>query len=237
MKGIYVITNLLNNKKYIGQAVNINQRWSQYKRHYLDDNHELSCPKLYNAFVKYGIENFIFEVLEEIQDDKKLTEREEYWIRYFNTVDEGYNCIYPFETLKGENNPNATLQYEQVVEIIDLLLNSKISQQEIANRYNVAASTVYRINKGETWHDSNVKYPIRAWNDLGRYGEKSGRSKLTDEEVIKIRNRYVNENPSTIWLDYKDLYSLSGFSKICRGETYKHIPIYNKKTKTWSKSL
>lgn len=228
MQGIYIITNLQNNKCYIGQASNIEQRWNQHKKYFLDDYHKNSCPKLYRAFEKYGIENFKFEIIEYITDSNILTEREEYWIRHFNSIEDGYNCIYPTEVLKGENNPNATLTLEQVIEIKKLLINSKISQQDIATQYNVAASTVYRINKGEIWNDCNENYPLRTWNELAHCGEKSGRSKLTDEEVMKIRKRYVNESPADIWQDYKELYSLSGFSKICRGETYKHLPIYKK---------
>ena len=233
MKGIYSITNLINNKMYIGQAENINIRWWQHKHYYNNPVHMNSCPKLYKAINKYGIDNFQFSILEEIELDIDITDREEYWIKYYDTVNNGYNCIYPTQKMIGENNPNSTLTKDQVNEIKDLLLNSTISQQDIAKNYKVAFSTIYRINRGESWYDTNSDYPIRKWNELAHYGEKSGRSKLTDNEVIKIRQRYVNETPSQIWEDYKDLYSLSGFSKICRGETYKHLPVYNKTSKTW----
>lgn len=235
MKGIYLIENTINNKKYIGQAQDITKRWNQHKTYYLQNSHFATCPKLYAAFRKYGIDKFTFSIIEDCSNKEvDLTEREEYYIRLYDTVEQGYNSVYPTEVLRGENNPNSKLTLNQVQEIRQLLKNSKLSQQEIAKLYGIAFSTVYRINSGESWNDSTLSYPIRTWNELGHFGETSGRSKLTDEEVLKIRKRYVNETPREIWADYKDLYSLSGFSKVCRGETYKNVPIYNKTTKTWS---
>lgn len=235
MRGIYLIENIENNKKYIGQAQDIKRRWNQHKTYYLQESHFATCPKLYAAFRKYGIDKFIFSVIEDCSDKEiDLTEREEYYIRLYDTVEKGYNSVYPTQVMRGEDNPNSKLSLTQVQEIKQLLKNTKLSQQEIAKKYNLSFSTVYRINKGEIWNDSALSYPIRTWNELGHFGESSGRSKLSDEEVLNIRKRYVNETPREIWEDYKDLYSLSGFSKICRGVTYTNVPIYNKTTKTWS---
>lgn len=64
-------------------------------------------------------------------------------------MEDGYNTVYPTKVLVGENNPNVKLTLLQVQDIKNLLLYSKISQQEIAKIFNVAASTIYRINKGE----------------------------------------------------------------------------------------
>ena len=236
MKGIYLITNIINNKKYVGQSTDIQRRWKDHIRFSSDQDKNIYCPKLYRAINKYGIDNFKFEVLEDLSSvSGDITEREEYWIKYYDTVNSGYNSVYPTKVLVGENNPNVTLTYLQVLDIMDLLRNSKISQQDIAKTYGVAASTIYRINRGEAWFDSTIDYPIRKWNELGHYGEKSGKAKIPDEEVIKIRNRYVNETVTEIWQDYKDIYSLSGFKKVCQGVTYKHLPVYNKTTKTWNK--
>lgn len=64
-------------------------------------------------------------------------------------------------------------------------------------------------------------------------GESHGNSKLTDEQVIEIRNRYyiLGHTTNEIYKDFKDLYSLSGFRKIILGETYKHLPIPEKSDK------
>lgn len=83
--GIYKITNNLSNKAYVGQSVNIEQRWGYY-RHGSKDH----TPILF-AVRKYGLNNFTFEVIEEC-DREMLNEREIYWIKKANTISpQGYN--------------------------------------------------------------------------------------------------------------------------------------------------
>ena len=65
MIGIYKITNLINNKVYIGQSVNIQQRFKKHKTKYKDISNEESNKILYKAMRKYGLENFSFEIIEE----------------------------------------------------------------------------------------------------------------------------------------------------------------------------
>ena len=69
--GIYMITNKINNKKYIGQSVRIEIRWREHKNSYLKND---TNSHLYNAMKKYGIENFDFNILEECE--KKRTKQE-----------------------------------------------------------------------------------------------------------------------------------------------------------------
>ena len=75
--GIYCITNLINNMKYIGQSVNLDRRERQ---HFNKCN---SNKYLQNAMKKYGKINFIWEVLEYCSVDS-LTEREQYYINLFD---------------------------------------------------------------------------------------------------------------------------------------------------------
>ena len=79
MVGIYLITNKLDGKKYVGQALDIEKRW---KRH-ISDSKKYDYV-IYRAMRKYGIENFSFEVLEECPVDK-LDEREIFWINKLDT--------------------------------------------------------------------------------------------------------------------------------------------------------
>lgn len=86
---IYKITSP-SNKIYIGQTIDLIARKSKYKT--------LKCksqPRIYNSLNKYGWDNHIFEILEEIQDIDYniINEREIYWINYYNSLDEnGLNC-------------------------------------------------------------------------------------------------------------------------------------------------
>ena len=84
--GIYKITNLINGKVYIGQSVNIEYRWQQEK-HFQGVNDHLK-----SAFLKYGLENFCFEILEECQQEE-LNKKECFYIKNYNSFDRnfGYN--------------------------------------------------------------------------------------------------------------------------------------------------
>ena len=87
--GVYGLLCVPTGKWYVGETKNdIQSRWKDYAR--------LGCkeqPKLYNAILKHGWENFSLNVLEVLPPDKKLLqEREVYWISKLNSFRGGYNC-------------------------------------------------------------------------------------------------------------------------------------------------
>lgn len=89
--GIYLLTDRTNGKVYVGQSVNIGDRWRQHVRRGCGaEVGTIAGGKLYGAMMEHGVWNFKFEVLEVVDKDS-LTEREKYWIHYFNSVENGYN--------------------------------------------------------------------------------------------------------------------------------------------------
>lgn len=98
--GIYKITNNITGDFYIGSSNDVKRRWvvhkspSQWKRR--------PGMKLYQAFIKYGLDNFIFEVIEETDN---LRNREQYYIEHLKPVyndrhADGYNIERRKETSK-----------------------------------------------------------------------------------------------------------------------------------------
>ena len=87
--GIYKITNLENQMCYIGQAVNLADRWKQHIKRGLGAEVPTK-NKLYPAMIAFGVENFSFEIIEECPRDK-LDEREDYWQEYFKAKEFGYS--------------------------------------------------------------------------------------------------------------------------------------------------
>lgn len=87
--GIYKITNIENQMCYVGQAVNIADRWKQHIKRGIGAEAP-TRNKLYPAMLEVGVENFIFEIVEEC-DKSKLNEREDYWQEYFHAKDFGYS--------------------------------------------------------------------------------------------------------------------------------------------------
>ena len=86
--GIYKITSP-SGKVYIGQAVDIKERFGDY-----NNTHSMKSQKrIYRSLVKYGVENHIFEIIEECEVED-LNCRERYWQDYYDvTGKNGLNCI------------------------------------------------------------------------------------------------------------------------------------------------
>ena len=91
--GIYKITNLANNKVYIGQSTDVNKRIKEGHIYKLKKNKH-NNKHLQMSWNKYCEDNFKFEIIEEC-DTPSLNEREQYWMDYYKSYDKnyGYNII------------------------------------------------------------------------------------------------------------------------------------------------
>lgn len=87
--GIYKITNLTNQMCYIGQAVNIAERWKQHIKRGIGAETP-TRNKLYPAMLSFGVENFSFEIIEEC-DRALLNDKEDYWQEFFKAKEFGYS--------------------------------------------------------------------------------------------------------------------------------------------------
>ena len=87
--GIYKITNQLTKENYIGQSVNISDRFKQHIKCGLGIDAS-STNKLYNNMQKYGVWNFTFELLQKCNRDK-LNEKERFWIEMYQSNKVGMN--------------------------------------------------------------------------------------------------------------------------------------------------
>ena len=87
--GIYKITNKQTGDIYIGQSVNIADRWKQHIKCGLGIDAS-ATNKLYNNMQKYGVWNFTFEILQKCTRDK-LNEKERFWIQMYQSNKVGLN--------------------------------------------------------------------------------------------------------------------------------------------------
>ena len=97
---IYLITNLVNTKKYVGQTMTtFNKRYEgrgigvERVKHYYETNGCKGNHHLYNSILKYGTENFKVEIIHIGQSKEELNYFEHFYERYYNTLNPmyGYN--------------------------------------------------------------------------------------------------------------------------------------------------
>lgn len=233
MVGIYRIVNKNNGKIYIGQSNDITRRFAEHKR-----IGEKSRIPVDSAIQKYGKENFIYEILEECSIEI-LNQREEYWIKFYNAVENGYNCSNGGNQQSiGENNGKSKLTENDII-IIRTAYKEHRKQQEIYKLFQDKISFGYFQNlwQGRSW--SHIMPEVFTQENKDYYktqtslGSNSVKAILSDDEVINIRHRYINEVAKTIYEDYKDRIQYQTFQAILWGRSYSHLPIYKKKEKKW----
>lgn len=86
---VYKITNIINNKVYIGQTINPIEK--RFHRHIQDAISNRLDTHLARAIRKYGPEQFKIELIDTANDQEELTKKEYYWINYYDSVNKGYN--------------------------------------------------------------------------------------------------------------------------------------------------
>lgn len=87
--GIYKITRLKTGEIYIGKSTDVKKRWIEHCKTAYGVG-TIAHSVLHTTIKKDGIENFTFELLEEVPKDK-LTEREKYWIAFYDSKNYGLN--------------------------------------------------------------------------------------------------------------------------------------------------
>lgn len=233
MTGVYLIENKINNKKYIGCSKDIEKRWKEHIYLYDKTSKETYSKKaLYQAFKKYGIENFSFSVLEETND---YFEREKYWIEFYNSFGHnGYNMtkggegrVGTSELLRDENNPNAKLTNEEVYFLRSCVLQDFI-QEDIYNDYfidKISFRQFQRIWQGEGWEDINpeaIEY-VKSKEYISKIRSKASLSREIVKNNIERKKillslqekNYSRMDAYQYYIDnYEQNYSLSAFSHL-----------------------
>ena len=180
MKFIYKISNLVDGKIYIGKTIKPIE--SRFKAHVSEMERFKKClidnidfgynSRLYPAMLKYGVENFIIELVEEVPSDVNLEEREIYYIKKFNSCDPsiGYN-ISP----GGLGGPLFLGHHhtDKTKKLISAKSKGKKQSKEFIEKRTSGLAHIYQnLTTGEVF--SNIKEASKRYGGAIRYAAKNG---------------------------------------------------------------
>lgn len=103
MQGIYTITHVASGRCYVGSAVNLRKRWNLHRANLNNGTHH--NPHLQQAWKKYGVDAFTWEVIENVADKSALIQREQF---YLDTLHPEFNhCKIAGSRLGSKQSPEA----------------------------------------------------------------------------------------------------------------------------------
>lgn len=133
---IYKITNIQNNKVYIGQTIRPVK--DRFHRHMNDALNDIIDTHFARAIRKYGKENFAVEIIDTAQSQDELNKKEQYWIQYYNSTQKGYNETDAVSKCGGNTYQSKTKEEMEVIK-------DKIRQTKLGAK-NPMARKIKRIN-------------------------------------------------------------------------------------------
>lgn len=174
MIGIYCITNTVNNKKYIGQSIDIIKRFKQ---------HQCCCKKshLYKSMKKYGLGAFEFSIIKVIKNTKithlLLDAYEQFYINKYNTC----NPIYGYNKQAGGSGgkPN-----EETKKMQSLGAKKYWDSMSLEQRKERAKN-----NKGKTGYRESYETRIKkSKSHIGMKMKEESKNKISQSKLGKKRN-------------------------------------------------
>lgn len=218
--GIYMIKNLVNGKIYIGSAVNLCGRKNTHFHELRNNKHH--SRYLQRAFNKYGEGNFVFDVLEYVENKESLIEAEQ---RYLDSL-QSYNPIYGYNMCPNAKN---CLGYKHSEEV--RTRRSKFQMGRPGTRNGTHQSTEARIkisksNKGKKrTGEAKQKYSeSKKGNKNPNYGKQmSDEQKRKVSENSTVTKKVMCINTGDVFRSITDAgrcYGVanSNISAVCKGK-------------------
>lgn len=168
---------------YVGQTTNLHNRQLQHEKYdpYNPNNREYYLP-LSRGIRKYGLDAYKCIVLEEVENQDLLNERERYWISFYNT----YEDLNKYNLTPGGSPREYKFTYfsDKIIDYaIDLIKNSTCSFQEISNETGISVVMLSEINHGKRRKKDFEQYPLR---------ELTKGRKITSSQLEEIKDLLEN---------------------------------------------
>ena len=207
---IYKISNIINNKLYIGRTKNPAYRFRQYLSISLNTGKSLRVQKIHLIINEFGHENFKFEVFEECDNCRLSCARESFWINFYHSDEDGYGY-----------NKNNSLEFHNSKCSIE---NKKIINKHLSNEARKKMSENFLGCKNPFYgknHSDETKKIIGKSSRKRMLGENNPHAKLTIEIVVKIRQDWLTGIYTKVQLSKKYNVTAATIGNIISGKTWK----------------
>jgi group I intron endonuclease len=172
---IYVIRNSCNDKAYVGQTwMTLNDRFTIHKR-----PSAKGCIKLHNALNKYGRDNFSIELLVTCEDQMTADYLESFWIKTFDSIENGYNLKEGGNAGKLSNETKRKMSMAQLGHHVSDETKTKISEGHKGKK------KPWSVKQGKALGILNIgrKHP----HNEETKKRLSGPRVLTEDQIAEIR--------------------------------------------------
>lgn len=195
ISGIYVVTNEINGKQYVGLSKDCLRRWhDHYSKSYKSMKKDDLEKVLYKAMRKYGRDNFSFKIVEECPEEE-LSSREIYWINKLDTYNNGYNETLGGETAGektahfGEDHGMSKLKEADVIQCRKWYQEGKRSREIWSQYYqNIISYSGFQ----HMWHGKTWKHIMPEVFNNNPHPKK----KYSDEQIQQIKEMYNDQHMS-----------------------------------------
>jgi group I intron endonuclease len=179
---IYCATNIINNKKYIGQTIrNLDKR----KQEHISQSYNGGNLAIHQAIRKYGEDNFKWHIIDNANSQEELDDKEKFWINYYDTYNSsGYNMALGGQFNLSDNADElSAMRGGREFLVYDLdgnFIKETMSQTEFAEEIGVSIKTVNHVLTG-------IKQSTKGY--MLFYKDEFKEEKVI-EQVNKIKNRH-----------------------------------------------
>lgn len=145
---VYCITNMKNNKKYIGQTV---RELELRRKEHIWKAERRDGYAIHQAIRKYGADSFEWVILCSANNQEELNEKEIHWIDYYNSYYKGYNMAFGGQSNLSETADELSLMRGGreflVFDLEGRFIKSAISQKQFAEEIGMECSLVNQAIK------------------------------------------------------------------------------------------
>jgi group I intron endonuclease len=186
--GIYSITNLVNNKKYVGKSISIHNKFYQHKTHLRRNEHVNTY--LQHAWNKYKEENFVFEVLEECSLEQ-LQEKEIYWINFYQCLytDKGYNLVDENKATLIEEGKNKSRKQVCKIDSTNQIVQTWESIYLAAKDLDIDIKRMYAIMYGSNSGNGKIRLSYKGNIYMWSENFEEGKDYFSEEGKVKRKER------------------------------------------------